>query len=81
MKKQRKDKRVAVLGGDTSGLPSRLMDGTRAPDAPVNQVTKVRYEDALKQREAGTLMRAVLTDEGWVMPSDRGPVRRQGGST
>lgn len=43
-------------------------DPERPQTMPVNAKAEVSYADAMAQRNAGTLARSVLTDQGWVTP-------------
>ncbi len=75
MRKKKGVDEVAVLGVEAVAGKEPFGDSTRTPTAPINQQPKASYAEAMKQREAGTLAKAVLTEEGWVMPSDRGPIK------
>src|SRR5574341_110653 len=59
------EQKAAVKAGDAS----------RPGDAPVNRKPSLDYASAMAQRKAGKLTRAVLTDQGWVMPSAAGRIR------
>lgn len=46
-------------------------DPQRPKTAAVNAKKEMPYAEAMKLREAGTLKRSVLTDQGWVVPIDQ----------
>ena len=51
-------------------------DPDRPRDMPVNAKGEVKYEDAMKALQAGTLKRSVLTERGWVVAPGRKPPGR-----
>jgi|GEM_PF-7027417 len=55
--------------------PAKLTrpDPDRSTKAAVNTKKQMTYDEAMKLRNAGQLKSAVLTENGWVPPSDREP--------
>ena len=45
-------------------------DPMRAADVGINAKPTMTYDEAMAAFEAGTLTRAVLTDQGWVCPPE-----------
>lgn len=74
---------AAAQGGNTRKIvkprvmppPVKLArpDPDRPTKAAVNAKKQMTYDEAMAERNAGRLKSAVLTEHGWVPPSDREP--------
>lgn len=74
---------AAAQGGNTRKIvkprvtppPAKLTrpDPDRPTKAAVNAKKQMTYDEAMALRKTGQLKSAVLTEQGWVPPSDREP--------
>lgn len=58
-----------------SAVEERAIDKSYAPGAAVTKEPELSYQEALRRRDNGELRKAVLTDQGWVMPAEVLPRR------